>query len=148
MDAIRQHAGVGRATFYRNFDDLQALSAAIFEQNVLALEQAIAADASFEQVMLATVNEGLECRALLPALATQGGTPEIAALSGRVAKLLGRALRTAQARGEVRSDLKAEDTLSMLAMVFATVLVAPHAKNQHARVKRALGFLLDGVRPR
>jgi AcrR family transcriptional regulator len=147
MDAVRLKAGVGRATFYRNFDDIDSLAAAIFEENVRSLEKRIGTG-SFESVLSTTIEEGLNCRALLPTLATRATSPEIRALSKRVTKLLGRALGAAKANGEVRADLTPGDVFQLLAMVFATVLVDPSSRGLQARVRRAIGFVLDGVRPR
>lgn len=150
MDSIARLAGVGRATLYRNFEDIDALSAAILEENVSALEAAVTAEGdapgSFERVLLSTIDEGLSCRALMPALAMKGGTKELQALSARVSRLLGRALKNAQRRREVRADLTPRDLTLLLAMVFSTVLAEPRARDLRARTRRALSFVLDGVR--
>lgn len=147
MDAVRLKAGVGRATFYRNFDDLDSLAAAIFEENVQSLETR-ARDGDFEQVLISTIEEGLSCRALLPTLVTRAASPEIRALTVRVTKLLERSLKKGKASGKLRTDLTAKDLPQVLAMVFTTLLVDPTAKDPRAQVRRSLGFLLDGVRAR
>ncbi|MFT3709557.1 MAG: helix-turn-helix domain-containing protein [Archangium sp.] len=147
MDTVRRKAGVGRATFYRNFDDIDSLAAAIFEENLAALERRLSSG-TFEDVLLVTVEEGLSVRAMLPALASRASSPEIQMLAARVTKLLARALKVAKARGEVRADLDARDVLQLLAMIFATILVDPSTKGLQARVRRAMSFVLDGIRPR
>lgn len=152
MDAVARAAGVGRATLYRNFADLDALSAAIFEENIRAIEAALEREGdspgAFERVLLATIEEGLELRALMPALATRVQTPEVGELMARVTRPLSAALKKAQARGEVRDELTSRDVVPLLAMVFATVLAEPAAKDLRARTRRTLRLVFDGIRPR
>lgn len=152
MDEIARRAKVSRATLYRNFVDIDALASELFEENIVAIERAIedAGDArgSFERVLILTVEEGLTCRALIPTLAARAESKQIRELSMRVARVLGIALARAQARGEAREDLDAEDMIQVLAMIFSTVLANPRAKDLTARTRRSLGFVLDGLRPR
>lgn len=152
MDAVARGAGVGRATLYRNFPDIDSLSAAIFEENIRSIEAAIEREAdspgAFERVLLATIDEGLSCRALMPALATRAQSPEVAGLMARVTRPLSVALGRAQERGEVRGDLSARDIVPLLAMVFATVLAEPGARDLKARTRRTLDLVFDGIRPR
>lgn len=152
MDAVARSAGVGRATLYRNFPDIDSLSAAIFEENIRSIEATIEREAdskgAFERVLLATIDEGLSCRALMPALATRAQSPEVAELMARVTRPLSASLRKAQDKGEVRSDLSARDIVPLLAMVFATVLADPAARDMKARTRRTLDLVFDGIRPR
>ncbi|MGV3623094.1 MAG: TetR/AcrR family transcriptional regulator [Archangium sp.] len=152
MDAVAKKAGVGRATLYRNFPDIDSLSAAIFEENIRTIEATIAREAdspgSFERVLLATIDEGLSCRALMPALASRAQSPEVGELMSRVTRPLGVALKQAQVRGEVRDDLTSRDIVPLMAMLFATVLADPGARDPRARVRRMTTLLLEGIRPR
>lgn len=152
MDAVAKRAGVGRATLYRNFDDINALTSAIFEENILALEAAIdregASPGAFERVLWLTVDEGLRFRALIPALAMRAQSPEVGALVVRVTRPLSASLKVAQKQGEVRGDLTARDVVPLLAMVFSTVLTELDAKDLRARARRSLGLVFDGIRPR
>ena len=53
LAAIASEAGVGRATLYRNFPDKFALVAAIFEDNLVALET-LASSVPYGGLVLAT----------------------------------------------------------------------------------------------
>ena len=60
-------------------------------------------------------------------------------------KLLSRSFKAGKASGKLRAALTQADLQLLLAMVFASLLVDPTAKNPRARGALALGIVLDGV---
>lgn len=152
LDAIARRAGVGRATLYRNFPDRFALAAAICEDNLATLEALARAlrgrPGAFMTLLSAIVEQQIEGHALVPALLTGPSAPDLAALAGRVTRLLAGPLRRARADGAVRADLTASDVLAVLAMVSAVVAGKASVRERRARAMRALALVVDGLVPR
>lgn len=151
FDAIAQTAGVGRATLYRNFADKFALGAAIFDDNLRALEafaRRREPEPTFEALIDAVIEQQVQCHALVPALLSAPGATDMDTLAERMTHLLEGPLRAARARGEVREDLRTMDVLGVLAMISAVMIPTATERVRRARAKRALELVLDGVRPR
>ncbi len=152
MDAVARRAGVGRATLYRNFADIHVLSEAIYEEHIVAVErlarEAVDEPGVFERVLLEIIDEVLRCRALVPALADPARSAQVRRLVARSQRALGRVLRQARARGEVRDDLSAGDLMQVISMVLHLVAAYPRAPGLRTRTRRALRLVLDGIRPR
>lgn len=152
LDAIARRAGVGRATLYRNFPDRFALGAAIFEDNLLALE-ALARQQrdrpdTFMTLLRAMVEQQTEAHALVSALLRAPSAPDLQGLERRVKRLLTVPLRHARAAGAVRHDLTLGDVLDALAMISAVVAGDASARSRSRRAARALELLTYGFAPR
>jgi AcrR family transcriptional regulator len=152
LSVIARRAGVGRATLYRNFPDRSALAAAIFEENLVALE-ALAQEHRGEPDALMTllsamVEQQLEAHALFPALLSGASTPDLEDLVRRTKKLLRAPLRIAKTEGVVRGDLTLDDLLATLAMISAVVMGDALATSRRQRAQRALDLLVHGLLPR
>jgi AcrR family transcriptional regulator len=151
LDAIARRAGVGRATLYRNFADRYELAAAIFAQNLHTLETMAAdrresADA-FATILGEVVAQQTECHALVPALLSGSGAPDLSALSRRMTRLLAGPLQRAKARGSVRDDLGVDDALLVLSMISGVVTGKSSMRAQRARAARALDVVWNGIAP-
>ncbi|MCX4244029.1 TetR/AcrR family transcriptional regulator [Paraliomyxa miuraensis] len=152
LDAIARRAGVGRATLYRNFPDRSALVAAIFEDNLAALEALVKGRSdqpdAFMTLLSTIVEQEVEARALIPSIMTGTSVPDLRGLVRRVKRLLTAPLRAAQAAGAVRGDLTITDVIHVLSMIAAVVMqdASPASRRRHAR--RALELLIDGLAPR
>ncbi|UQA56888.1 TetR/AcrR family transcriptional regulator [Polyangium aurulentum] len=152
FDAIARHAGVGRATLYRNFPDRYALGAAIIEHNLAALE-ALAREHSdrpdaFTTLLSAIVEQHTEAHALVPALLRGPGGPDVLTLVRRVTRLLTVPLQRARAAGLVRDDLTVDDVIDVLAMISAVVTGDAPGRSRERRVARVLELLMHGLVPR
>ncbi len=152
LDAIARRAGVGRATLYRNFPDRSALAAAIFADNLTALEALARARRdqpnAFMTLLTAAVDQQIEVHALFPALLSAPDAPDLQVLARRVMRLLAAPLRRARAAREVRPDLTAADVLAVLAMIAAVVSGDTSVRSRRHSALRALELLLHGVVPR
>lgn len=152
LGAIAEHAGVGRATLYRNFPDRFALAAAIFEDNLVALETLAQQHRNQPDALLillaAMVEQQIEAHALVPALLTQASAPDLQALVRRTKTLLEAPLQAATAAGVVRRDLTLDDVLAVLAMVSGVVIGDALVSSRRQRALRALDLLIHGLVPR
>ncbi|MDI1447484.1 TetR/AcrR family transcriptional regulator [Polyangium sp. 6x1] len=152
FDAIARHAGVGRATLYRNFPDRFALGAAIIEDDLAALE-AIARKHgdrpdTFMTLLTGMVERHTEAHALVPVLLREPGAPALQALVPRVTRLLTAPLERARAAGLVRADLTLTDVIDVLAMLAAVLADDGSGRSRHGRMARALELLVHGLVPR
>ncbi|NJK33312.1 MAG: TetR/AcrR family transcriptional regulator [Deltaproteobacteria bacterium] len=152
LSTIASRAGVGRATLYRNFPDRFTLAAAIFEDNIAALENLAREHRgrpdAFMTLLSAIVEQQIEVHALFPMLMAGVSTPNVDELIRRAKGLLRAPLRAAVAAGLVRSDLTLTDVLGMLAMISAVVTGDALASSRQQRATRALELLLHGIVPR
>ena len=152
LDAIARRAGVGRATLYRNFLDRFALGAAIFEDNLAALEglarEHRGRPDAFMTLLSSIVEQQIECHALVPALLTGSSAPDLQALARRVMRLLAEPLRRARTAGTIRRDLAPADVLATLAMLSAVIAGDASVRSRRRRAMRALDLLVHGLAPR
>ena len=152
LAAIASEAGVGRATLYRNFPDKFALVAAIFEDNLVALETLASEHAGRPDALLtllaAIVEHQIEAHALFRMLLTGPTTPDISGLERRTKQLLRPALDDAKAAGRVRDDLGLDDVMALLTMISGLLAADTRASSRRQRASRALELLLHGILPR
>lgn len=152
MAQIAERAGVGRATLYKYFPDVEAILGAWHEEHVTAhLGELRAARAR-------AGSPGARLRAVLTGYAfiafhRARADTEIAALvhrgdraaeaRGQLLALFGDALAEAAAGGEVRDDVAPGE----LALYCLHALEAAGALPSQAAVRRLVAVTLDGLRP-
>jgi AcrR family transcriptional regulator len=131
---IAAHAGVGRATLFRNFPSKEHLIAAIVVERVHeSIERAHAAldagdpgPALFDLIESA-INRSQSDRALFDALSdTWLANPEIRAAHSEMLTVLERLLTRAQTAGAVREDISAIDVVIMIKGVCESVRQFQH----------------------
>ena len=152
LSEIASRSGVGRATLYRNFPDRVALAAAIFEDNLVALEARAAAlegqaDA-FWTLLEAMVEQQVEAHAIFPTLLTGPKIPALEQLTRRTRTLIKGPLQAAVEAGAVRSDLGVNDVITMLAMIAVVVTGDSSVSSRRRRARRVLELLSEGLQPR
>lgn len=148
LSQVAAAAGVSAATLYRHFPNRQALAAAVYEDvfnaevkpAVLALSESppdayIDALAQLEDVMSAQ-------RPLLASL------DDLASLTAelilRDRELFEDVLMQAQARGNLRTDLTADEVANFVAMVTAASVAMDHPAPLR---RRYLGLMVDALSP-
>ncbi len=148
LSQVAAEAGVSDATLYRHFPNRQALAAAVYEDvfnsevtpAVLALSESppeayIDALAQLEDVMSAQ-------RPLLASL------DDLASLTAemilRDRELFEDVLMHAQARGNLRTDLTADEVATFVAMITTASVAMNHPAPQR---RRYLGLMVDALSP-
>ncbi len=151
MSQIAQQTGIGRATLYKYFPDVEAILAAWHERHVRAhLDQltALAGEPASAGRRVAAV---LEAYALIT-YARQRHAPELSALVHRsepvaeaereLAELVRELLVRARQTGEVRDDVPEHELVSYC----LHALGAASSLSSAAAVRRLVGVTLDGLR--
>lgn len=153
LETLAKRAGVGIGTLYRNFPTREALVEALYRSELDALA--------------ATVDEALSAETADAALrlwmdryatfvATKHGMAE--SLQGlfstgamapsetrtRVREAVARFLEAGASDGTLRSDVQADDVVSMLVGTFLSTAGAPDKQQRD----RMLGLIIDGIRRR
>jgi AcrR family transcriptional regulator len=152
VEEIARRAGVGIGTLYRRFPTKQSLVHAIFEDGLdrlqEAIDQALAADDpwdGFVAMILATVERQAADHGFGQMVVLRLGPAAIPdTVRRRFFGPLEDLLERAQAAGQVRGDIDAEDLPAIVRMAGATVL----GGRGGADTRRHVGLLLDGLRPR
>jgi AcrR family transcriptional regulator len=154
LDDIAHHAGVGVGTVYRRFRDKEQLIDALFDDRmdavVTAAEKAIAAadpwrglEGFFVDIFeLQAADRGL--REL--AFANQHGRERVARVRARIEPLVQQLVRRAQASGDLRGDIGADDLPIIQKMLTQVIDVAGEVSPDLWR--RYLTIVLDGLRTR
>ncbi|WP_432842935.1 TetR/AcrR family transcriptional regulator [Dactylosporangium sp. CA-092794] len=147
MPEIARRAGVGQATLYRHFPDRHALVAAVVADRLERLEAFVAAGAGRPSGFRDLLGEVLRTQlALRPLVRPAGGLEREA--RRRAVAALAPPLRRAQAGGEARADLAAEDLALLFAMLAGAADAAePAGGLTAAAAERSIALLLDGVCP-
>jgi AcrR family transcriptional regulator len=149
---IARRAGVGVATVYRNFPSKQALLSALMERRVLGLEQrvraALAADADPWEAFTDLLREAARAQAGDSAfrqyMTTVTLCPPVTAARERLLDACGELMRRAQAAGQLRPDVAAED-VPVLLIGLSWSLCGPHSRDE-TLWERYLAIMVDGLR--
>lgn len=152
LELVIEHAGVGRATLYRNFPDRGALMQALMARNLDRIEE--------EALRLADRDDGLfDLLAYLAQRIADAAPitdywraidrdhPLVREAQARVGRIVRPLMQRAVAAGRCRADLVESDFLLAMGMVGA--LLRGHTLQQRRRMgRRALELLFDGLRVR
>ncbi len=148
LDLIARRAGVGRATQHRHFPTRESLVRAIFADNFVELE-ALVAEAEPEDAyleLLSAASEQLRENAAFHELLSKYVPGEIRQeVVARFLTLAEEPMRTAQAAGRIRTDLRLSDTLLLLDMMLGAAQPGPMREPDHT--ERALELILEAIRP-
>jgi len=150
LEEIARSAGVGIGTLYRHFPTRYDLIAAVYTDDVAALERvAIASGADPAWDALATLvarfaEFGLTKRALLAELASAGESDSEGLLRCRdtIRECARTVLARAQAAGVARADVEPSDLLRLV----GGLVMTPVPDQQ--QLQRLLAVVLDGIRVR
>lgn len=148
---VARAAGVGQGTLYRHFADRTALVAAVFEEEVDALELRASNDPG-PDVLLTLLGAITASQARLHGLseallAVGGAGPELRHLAMRTERLLRAPLEAAIAGGRVRQDLVLEDVVAVLSMMEGMLIGLQSVEARSAAVERGMRIVLHGLGP-
>ncbi|WP_306207972.1 TetR/AcrR family transcriptional regulator [Actinoplanes sp. RD1] len=141
MAAVARRAGVGQATLYRHFPDRYALTAAVIDHELAALAARAAAPVDFRHLLGDALHRQVAMRPLVQ-LAQRLDAPTRRRYEQRLLAALTTPLRTAQARGLIRTDLAPADVLLLFSMVRGVAA----AEDADRSVELLLGGLLPADR--
>ena len=150
LDEIARKAGVGIGTLYRHFPTRYDLVAAVYTNDVDALDRTAKQSADLPAwdalvgLMMQFAEFGLTKRALLAELATASETDSQGLLRCRetIRECARTVLGRAQAEGVARDDVEAPDLLRLV----GGLTMAPVPDPQ--QLQRLLAVVLDGIRVR
>ncbi|WP_040792545.1 TetR/AcrR family transcriptional regulator [Nocardia paucivorans] len=147
MSAIARAAGVGQGVLYRHFPTRGRLAAAVFEENICAVE-ARAADPSttVDDVLRILVDQVVASAAFIMMLDPTGvDDPRVAETAARLRELLTRKLADPGQRGDIAADVTADDIVLVVGMLAGLVSkTAGEVRRAHA--ERAWALLYRGLR--
>ena len=147
LDAVAEHAGVGRATLYRNFANRAELALAVLVDEIGRLGDDLSdgPDAFFD--FLDALSELLLRNAALSDVAGQLSPREaLAPLREALARVGARPLAVSQAAGKVRADILIDD-IRLIAGMLGVGFRGSTEVERHAASIRTRSIILAGLRP-
>lgn len=150
LQVIIDHAGVGRATFYRNFDDRRALILALLEKGTLLLENKAAELEVFDDGFIRLVESHLDQLPFLIVLTDywrviDRNDPVMLKIYERREKALQPLINNAIKNKLCRSDLTAQD-FGMITSILGSSFQGYTSEVQDRLAKRAVELLLNGIK--
>jgi AcrR family transcriptional regulator len=150
MYEVARRAGVGQATLYRNFPDLDALIAALAVESIEELERINAEHAGEPDRFFVLLRAIADSAARFHGLASCAQeSPDVAselkALQQRLTDIIKDSLRDAKSAGLVRRDLSFDDVMLLIAMLEGALSREADLAGRAAAASRALALALDGL---
>ncbi|WHR58696.1 TetR/AcrR family transcriptional regulator [Acinetobacter haemolyticus] len=150
LQIIIDHAGVGRATFYRNFADRKALIVALLEQAMTRLEDHVQALQAFDDGFLRLIESYVEQVPHLIVLIdywriVDRHDPIMLNIYARRDKALQPLINQAIEHKLCRPDLTPQD-FSMIVGILGSSFQGHNAADQVQLAKRAIELLLNGIK--
>lgn len=151
MDDIAAQAGLGVGTLYRHFPTKEALIAVMVEERqALLLDSARAAAKAtdpwegLQALVWRLATFEAEDRAIADVLVDAQKGPEFGQLATELLTVLSALVTRAQAAGQMRNDVSAQDTLTAVCLIGK--LMEAGAEDGSGRWQRLVRVLLDGLR--
>ncbi|MBC9229994.1 TetR/AcrR family transcriptional regulator [bacterium SPL81] len=150
LQAIIDHAGVGRATFYRNFADRKALIAALLERAITRLEQRAETLLEFNDGFIRLIEGHIEQLPHLVVLIDYWRIIDredliMLNIYERRDKALQPLIDKAIEHQLCRADLTPQD-FGMITAILGSSFQGHHASDQVRLAKRAIELLLNGIK--
>ena len=152
MDAVAETAGLGVGTLYRHFPTKEALLAVLvrerLERLTAAVEEAVGVEDPWHGVaglIWALATFEAEDQGMVDILTDSAARPaEVDVAMARVLDGWSAAVARAQAAGQMRRDVTAEDVLAAVCGVGK--MMTPGADNRDQRWRRLVSIVVDGLR--
>ncbi|MBC68765.1 MULTISPECIES: TetR/AcrR family transcriptional regulator [Acinetobacter] len=150
LQVIIDHAGVGRATFYRNFADRKALIAALLERAITRLEQRAQALMPYDDGFIRLIESNLEQLPQLVVLIDywriiDRQDPIMLNIYERRDKALQPLIDQAIQHHLCRPDLTTQD-FAMITAILGSSFQGHTAADQVRLARRAIELLLNGIK--
>ena len=150
LDRIAEHAGVGRATLYRNFSGRTDIALAVLTVEFESLGERFSTDQNPDVFLhfLTALSVAMDRNSALRGVVQAASSPDILTpMRAALARAATGPLRVSQAAGVVRADVKPGD-LRVLATMLAGPLATASPAERAAIRRRTLMFVLEAVRTR
>ena len=140
FSAVAKRAGVGQGSLYRHFPDRTALAVAVFEENVIDLEEYTAPeDRTIDDLLDRVVSQAVVSTAFIELITADLHDPRVVPLGERFAGVVTRLVARERAAGHIGDHVEPED-VAMATGMLATELARadPEQRPEVARRARAL----------
>ncbi len=153
LEEIAARAGVGRGTLYRNFKDRLDLAFAIFERQIMRIEERFDPALSIAELLPWLVREGLPwwhlfTRLRLDMQLSHEALATFTALGRRLEQMFAPAVTRAIATGELRADATPRHMLVAMRMMSGFIVEQQATEAVEEDLATALDLLLHGLHPR
>lgn len=150
LELVTAHAGVSRATLYRNFPDRDALMGALLERSFEKLEEQAQLLQGRSDALFGVLERMAQLVAESAPVSDHWRTadrdsPVLANAQRRLTRLVKPLLQQAIASGTCRADLTAKDVTLVSSMIGSGLRGRTHTERRNLS-RRALNLLLDGLR--
>jgi len=151
LELVVEHAGVGRATLYRQFPDRQAILLALMERSARRMQDKAESLKDRPDAFFALLEYLGERIVRSPAMSDYWRTTSLndlrfAPARQQVWDAFAPALERAQANGLVRTDVQIRD-LSLLTGMLGAALRGNTDAERHRLIQQALGVMRRGLLP-
>ncbi len=118
FSAVAKRAGVGQGSLYRHFPDRTALAAAVFEENVGAIEAHTAPeDRTLDDLFDLIIEQAVVSTALIDLTVRNRHDPHVLALGERFRGVVDRLLNRERSAGHVGEHVETADVLLAVGML-------------------------------
>jgi AcrR family transcriptional regulator len=145
LSAVAKLAGVGQGSLYRHFPDRTSLAVAVFEENLVEIEELAARpDSTLRDVVDLVTHQAEAAAAFIETISVHRADARVAEFDARLRRVLAGKWGEAQDAGEVAPGTNADDLMLAVGMVAMAVSHAPHDE-RHAVAERAWALLGPGL---
>jgi len=140
FSAVAKRAGVGQGSLYRHFPDRTALAVAVFEENLIDLEEFTApGDRTIDDLLDRVVSQAMVATAFIDLITADLHDPRVAPLGIRFRDVVSRLLARERSLGHVGAHVDVEDVMMATGMLATELARAdPPSRPEVARRARAL----------
>ena len=145
LSAVARLAGVGQGSLYRHFPDRTALAVAVFEENLVEIEElGTRPESTLRDVVDLVTHQAEAAAAFIETIIAQRADARVAAFDDRLRAVLVAKWAQAEQAGEVAPGTDADDL--MLAVGMVAMIVSQAARDQrHDVAERAWALLAPGL---
>jgi AcrR family transcriptional regulator len=148
FSAVAKRAGVGQGSLYRHFPDRTALAVAVFEENLVDLEEFTApADRTIEDLLDRVVDQAMVATAFIDLITADINDPRVVPLGIRFRSVVSRLLSRERALGHVGGHVEVED-VTMATGMLATELARADPDQRPEVALRARALFRAAFAPR
>lgn len=148
FNAVAKKAGVGQGSLYRHFPDRIALAVAVFDENVDALDEFVAApDATLDDLFDRIIEQALVSTAFIDLLFSNQHDERVVHIGTRMRSLVERLVEREHEAGRIGEHIEIEDVLLAVSML-ADALARADASERQGTAKRARAIFHTAFAPR